>query len=200
MTLRSDLAFISDWVKPHSHVLDLGCGDGKLLAHLQQTRQVTGYGLEIDEEMIATCISAGINVIHTDVNKGLGNFADKDFDYVIMAQALQVVTKPDILLREMLRVGREGIVTFPNFGHYKCRFPLLFQGRMPISATLPKQWYNTENIHLCTLHDFESLCEELGIEVLQRAVVKHSTLQPTFMAKVLPNLFGETAIYRIQLK
>jgi len=200
MTLRSDLAFISDWVKPHSHVLDLGCGNGKLLAHLQQTRQVMGYGLEIDEELIATCINAGINVIHTDLNEGLGNFIDNDFDYVIMTQALQVINKPDVLLREMLRVGQEGIVTFPNFGHYKCRIPLLFEGRMPVSATLPKQWYNTENIHLCTLHDFENLCEELGIQVLQRAVVDHSTLRPTLMTKILPNLFGETAIYRIKLK
>lgn len=199
MDLRTDLALLSEWIAEGSHVLDLGCGDGTLLAHLQDIHQVTGYGLEIDDDNIALCIQAGVNVIHTDLNQGLSDFSDDSFDYVVMTQALQTIRRPDLLLIEMLRVGREGIVTFPNFGHWQARFSLLFGGVMPTSRVLPSQWYNTENIHLCTLRDFEKLCETLDIEVLQRAVVdtKHRT---SWSMRLLPNFFGEIAIYRFRSK
>jgi methionine biosynthesis protein MetW len=197
--LRTDLALISEWIDEGSHVLDLGCGDGTLLANLRETRQVTGYGLEIDDDNIARCIKQGVNVIHTDLNEGLSDFADQSFDYVVMTQAIQTIRRPDQLLLEMLRVGREGIVTFPNFGHWKARSSILFGGRMPISRALPSDWYDTENIHLCTLKDFERLCHKKWIEVLQRAVVDidHRT---TFLMHLLPNWFGEIALYRLRRK
>lgn len=201
-TLRSDLALISEWIDPHSHILDLGCGDGTLLAYLRDTREVTGYGLEIDEAHIEQCVKSGVNVIHydlNDLNQGLCDFLHESFDYVVMTQALQTVHRPDLLLLEMLRVGREGIVTFPNFGHWACRWSLGITGYMPLSPALPNQWYDTENIHLCTIRDFEKLCRELEIEIKQRAVVDpdHRT---RFLMNVMPNLFGEIALYRFARK
>ncbi len=127
MALRADLALISEWIRPEAHILDLGCGDGRLLAHLRETRQVSGYGLEINDDNILNCIRAGVNVIHfdlNDLNKGLCDFNEDSFDYVVMTQALQTVRYPDFLLMEMLRVGQEGIVTFPNFGHWSCRLSI----------------------------------------------------------------------------
>jgi len=199
MTLRNDLALISQWVVEDSHVLDLGCGDGTLLAHLRTLRHITGYGLEIDDDNLALSVQAEVNVIHTDLNQGLSDFSDDSFDYVIMTQAIQSIRRPDKLLIEMLRVGREGIVTFPNFGHWQARFSLFFNGIMPMSRALPNEWYNTENIHLCTLKDFERLCHTLDIEVIQRAVVntKHHT---TGLMRLMPNLFGEIALYRFRKK
>jgi methionine biosynthesis protein MetW len=199
MDLRTDLALISEWIAEGSHVLDLGCGDGTLLAHLRDTRSVTGYGLEIDDENIALCLQARVNVIHTDLNQGLSDFADDSFDYVVMTQAIQTIHQPDKLLIEMLRVGRQGIVTFPNVGHWQARASLFFGGVMPISRALPSEWYDTENIHLCTLRDFEKLCDELDIEVLQRTVVdrRHRT---SWSMRLIPNLFGEIALYRLRSK
>lgn len=199
MDLRTDLALISEWIAEGSHVLDLGCGDGTLLAHLRDTRQVTGYGLEIDDDNIELCIQVGVNVIHTDLNKGLSDFADDSFDYVVMTQAIQTVCFPDKLLMEMLRVGYEGIVTFPNFGHWQARFSLFVGGVMPISRALPSEWYNTPNIHLCTLFDFEKLCDKLEIEVLQRTVVD-TTHRTSWSMQLRPNLFGEIALYRFRRK
>ncbi|ALG68014.1 methionine biosynthesis protein MetW [Beggiatoa leptomitoformis] len=195
MELRTDLALIGQWIKPNSHVLDLGCGDGTLLAQLHEERQVTGYGLEIDDNKIVHCIEKGVNVIHTDLNQGLSDFTDNSFDYVIMSETLQAIHRPDLLLQEMLRVGREGIIAFPNFGHWECRLSLFFGGRMPVSEALPNPWYNTENIHLCTLYDFEKLCEELGVTILQRAAVDRYHRPRTGM-RILPNLFAEIALYR----
>lgn len=197
--LRTDLAIISEWITPGSHVLDLGCGDGTLLAHLRDTRQVSGYGLEIDEDEILQCIEVGVNVIQADLDKDpdLMEFKNSSFDYVIMAETLQAIRYPDKLLLEMLRVGREGIVTFPNFGHWQARFNLGLLGRMPLSRALPHQWFNTPNIRLCTLRDFEKLCADLGIEILERVVVDpaHRT---SLAMKLLPNLMGEIALYRFR--
>jgi methionine biosynthesis protein MetW len=199
MELRTDLALISEWITEGSDVLDLGCGDGTLLAHLRDTHKVNGYGLEIDDESIVLCIKAGINVIQTDLDKGLSDFSDDSFDYVIMTQAIQTIRYPDKLLIEMLRVGRQGIVTFPNFGHWRARGSLFFGGVMPTSHALLSQWYNTENIHLCTVRDFENLCDRLDIEILQLAVVdlEHHTRWPMHL---MPNLFGEIALYRLRSK
>ncbi len=199
MELRTDLALISEWINEDSHVLDLGCGDGTLLTHLRDARSVTGYGLEIDDDNIVSCVKTGVNVIHTDLNQGLSDFRDDSFDYVVMTQAIQTILQPDILLMEMLRVGRQGIVTFPNFGHWRARSSLFFGGVMPISRALPSKWYETGNIHLCTLRDFEKLCYQLDIEVLQRAVVdtKHCT---SWSMRLLPNVFGEVALYRLRSK
>lgn len=198
MNLRTDLAFISDWIMPGTRVLDLGCGDGRLLAHLRDVRQVTGYGLDIDEEKLVHAIAAGIHVIHSDLNEGLSDFTDNSFDYVILTQTLQAIRRPDLLLLEMMRVGREAIVTFPNFGHWLCRAHIFFRGQMPLSRALPEEWYHTDNIHLCTLADFERLCQQLNIKVLQRAVVDTTHQTPPLM-RLMPNLMGEIALYRLRL-
>ncbi len=197
MSLRPDLEIIGEWIAPHSRVLDLGCGDGTLLSRLRATRQVTGYGLEIDSANIVKCIKAGVNVIQTDLDAGLSDFDANSFDYVIMSQTLQAVYYPERLLDEMLRVGREGIVTFPNFGHWQCRLQLTLGGHMPVSRTLPSEWYNTPNIHLCTLQDFERLCRKKGIAILERTVVDHAHRTSLGM-RLWPNLLGEIALYRFQ--
>ncbi len=194
--LRPDLKIISEWIRPGSRILDLGCGDGALLAYVRDQRQVRGYGLEIDADKIIRCIQVGVNVIHTDLEAGLADFDDDSFDYVIMTQTLQAVQHTERLLDEMLRVGREGVVTFPNFGHWKCRMQLALGGRMPVVKTLPHAWYNTPNIHLFTIRDFEQLCRDKGIQLLQRLVLDHAhRLSPGLQR--FPNLLGEVALYRL---
>jgi methionine biosynthesis protein MetW len=199
MELRTDLALMSEWITEDSHVLDLGCGDGTLLAHLGDSRNITGYGLEIDDDNLELCIEKGVNVIDTDLNQGLSDFNEDSFDYVVMTQALQTIHRPDLLLKEMLRVGKQGIVTFPNFGHWKVRKSLFLSGLMPKTRALPEDWYISENIRLCTLHDFEKLCNTLDIEVLQRAVVdtKHHS---SWLMSLMPNLLGEIAVYQFRSK
>lgn len=196
--LRPDLAIISKWIEPGSRVLDLGCGDGTLLDHLKRERDVDGYGLEIAPDNIVTCIQRGVSVIQSDLDAGLTDyFDDNSFDYVVMTQTIQAVHYPSRLLSEMLRVGREGIVTFPNFGHWSSRLQLALGGRMPLSRALPNEWYDTPNIHLCTLKDFESLCHRLDINILQRNVVDTAHRSNIGM-KLLPNLLGEIALYRFR--
>jgi methionine biosynthesis protein MetW len=194
--MRLDLRLAERWIKPQSRVLDLGCGDGELLAHLRDKFDTKGYGLEIDEDKINDCVARGVNVIQQNLNKGLSNFGDNSFDSVIMTQALQAVEKPDQLLNDMLRVGKQAIITFPNFAHWKTRSYLFFKGQMPVSEALPYSWYDTPNIHLCTFRDFEALCQKLDIKILNRLAVDDDQ-QGSFLMKYLPNLMGEVAIYRV---
>jgi methionine biosynthesis protein MetW len=197
--LRADLSIIADWIKDGSKVLDLGCGDGTLLAYLREQHNVLGYGLEISPFNIEDCIDKNINVIQADLNNGLkAYFSDNSFDSVIMSQTLQATEQPDLLIEEMLRVGNEGIVTFPNMAHWRARFQLAFKGIMPVTKNLPNQWFNTPNVHLCTLNDFEVLCEKHDIEILQRTVVDHSHRKGNWLMKLFPNLLGEIAIYRFR--
>lgn len=193
--MRIDLNEIQHWIAQSSRVLDLGCGDGTLLKFLIDNKGVQGYGLEIDAEQINACIDKGLNVIEQNLDQGLGNFGDKTFDTVIMTQALQTLHFPHLVLDEMLRVGKECIVTFPNFGHWKARLHLALQGRMPVSDLLPYEWYNTPNIHFCTFKDFEVLCRERHIKVISRQVVNEQSGQA--FKDIMPNLFGETAIYHL---
>lgn len=196
-SLRADLATIAGWFPQGSSVLDLGCGDGTLLAHLMQAKGCFGYGLEIDSGNITSCIQRGVNVIEQDLNDDdLSVFDDGSFDTVVMTQALQAVKRPDFMLDQMLRIGREGIVTFPNFAYWRLRWYLSTKGRMPESKTLPYHWYDTPNIHLCTFRDFEALCADKGIRILQRSVVDDRH-EAQWLSRVWPNFFGQVAVYHL---
>ena len=189
---RPDLAAIAAWIPRGASVLDLGCGDGSLLRYLRETRAVRGYGVEINDLDIVSCIANGVNVIHDDLESGLSDFEDGSFDFVILSQTLQATRHTEALIREMLRVGREGIVSFPNFGYWRNRLGVL-RGNMPVSSELPYQWYDTPNVHLCTLHDFESFCRNHNVAVLERRVMTGER-----EVSLLPNLLGSTAAYRFQ--
>jgi methionine biosynthesis protein MetW len=194
--MRLDLSHIERWIAPGSRVLDLGCGDGVFLEFLRDQRNVRGTGLEIDQKYITAAIARGINVVEQNMDEGLSNFPDQSFDTVVLALALQAVNYPERVLEEMLRIGREGIVTFPNFGHWRSRLMLGFKGRMPVSSFMPYAWYNTPNIHFCTVKDFEDLCRAKSIHILAREVVSEKKRQP-MLANKWPNFFATTAIYHI---
>jgi methionine biosynthesis protein MetW len=194
--MRLDLQLIPKWIKNGSHVLDLGCGDGELLKSLKQHNDVTGLGIEIDPDYITECVAKGVGVVEQDLNKGLKNFQNNSFDVVLMTHALQTLRSPHLVIDEMLRVGKQCVVTFPNFAHWRCRWYLGQQGRMPVSKFMPYEWYNTPNIHFCTVKDFEALCHQKRIRILDRAVVGQDSKQSMF-EQWLPNLFGVTAVYHI---
>lgn len=193
--MRTDLNVVKSWIQPGSYILDLGCGDGALLADLTQNKRCSGYGLEIDHEKITHCLRKKINVIEQDLDVGLKNFESHSVDVVVLSQTLQAVRFPEKLLDEMLRVGRECIVSFPNFGHWRCRLHLALQGRMPVSKLLHYSWYDTPNIHLCTIKDFQKLCFDKGIRIINRTVVSNSPVDQ--LLKKPANFFGETAIYHL---
>ncbi|MGH1486242.1 MAG: methionine biosynthesis protein MetW [Cellvibrionaceae bacterium] len=194
--MRIDLNIILSFITQNSSVLDLGCGDGTLLRRLKEQKNIRGVGLENDHEKITECIEQDIAVVEHDLNDGLEDFDDNSYDSVIMTLALQAMERPDHVLEEMLRIGKECIVTFPNFGHWKARWHLSLNGRMPVSDLLPYQWYDTPNIHFCTVKDFEALCKERDITILHRDVVTEGSLGKG-LVKLHPNLFGETAIYHL---
>ncbi len=197
-SLSAEQILIADWIAEGSRVLDLGCGDGALLAELHASKHVTGYGIEIDPDNIVACIERGVNVIHSNLDEGLSDFDEDSFDYVIMTQTVQAMRFPHLLIDEILRIGREGIVTFPNMGHWKCRAQFML-GRMPVTRYLPNTWYDTPNIHMCTVKDFDELCEAEHIEILERAAVD-SQHRAVIGMRLLPNLLAEIAIYRIKRK
>lgn len=192
MSLRPDLQTIANWIKPNSRVLDLGCGDGELLAYLAREKSVDGYGVEIDVDKVVACVEKNVNVLQYDLESGLAVFESNSFDYVVLSLTIQAMHNVEGILSEMLRVGRTGIVTFPNFGYWENRWQLL-HGRMPVSDTLPYQWYNTPNIHLCTLRDFDIFCQEHGWTVLEKLVTHQG--QPVTL---LPNWLGSVAYFRLQ--
>ncbi len=189
---RPDLEAIAAWVKPDASVLDLGCGDGLLLRHLAETRSVRGYGVEIEDAKVIASVANGVNVLQGDLELGLADFDTGSFDYVILSLTLQAVRHTEAIVREMLRVGREAIVTFPNFGHWSHRWQVI-RGRMPVSGELPYHWYDTPNVHLCTIRDFESLCATHRIRILERLVLTEG--RPV---SFLPNLLGSLAVFRFE--
>lgn len=192
--IRADHELIAQGVARDSRVLDLGCGDGQLLAHLQRARRVRGYGIEIVPERVVAALNNGIQVLQVNLEEGLSGFAGHSFDTVILSQTLQAMRHTEALLAEMLRVGREGIVTFPNFGYWRHRWQVLW-GKMPKSSDMPYEWYDTPNVHLCTLEDFEALCQRMGVQVMERRVMgPHGN-----SVALWPNFLGSLAYYRIRL-
>ena len=189
---RPDFEAIAGCIRPGASVLDLGCGDGELLAYLKHGRQVKGYGVEIADANVLACVRNGINVIQSDLERGLAGFDADSFDYVVLSQTLQAMRRTEAIVMEMLRVGRQGIVTFPNFGHWHNRLQIA-AGRMPVSPDLPYQWYDTPNVHLCTLSDFEAFCAARRIRVLERIVLHQGR-----RVSVLPNLLGSLAVFRFE--
>jgi methionine biosynthesis protein MetW len=192
--LRYDLDLIAHWIKPGSRVLDLGCGDGALLAHLRDARQCVGYGVEIADHHVLECVKQKVNVVQANLDAGLRLFADDMFDTVVLSQTLQAMHRVESVLREMARVAREGIVSFPNFGHWKHAFSLL-AGRMPVTKQIPYQWYDTPNIHLCTPKDFEILAARLGLVITHKALLAEG--KPV---AALPALRATLAIYRFETR
>ncbi|CUA81850.1 MULTISPECIES: methionine biosynthesis protein MetW [Gulbenkiania] len=189
--LRPDLQLIADWITPGSRVLDLGCGQGELLAWLKTHKQVKGYGVDLEVANIVACVAAGVDAIQGDLETGLADFGDATFDHVILSQTIQAMRHTEEILNEMLRVGREAIVTFPNFGYWQNRLQIL-KGHMPVSETIPFEWYNTPNIHWCMLGDFENLCAKNGVRVAERVVMDQGR-----RVHWLPNLLGSLAFYRV---
>jgi methionine biosynthesis protein MetW len=189
---RQDFAIIAGWLKFGSKVLDLGCGDGALLKYLRDGLEIRGYGVEKDDANWLASQENNINVIQMDLESGLSGFEDQSFDTVILSQTLQAMRNTEGIVQEMLRVGGEAIVTFPNFGYWRNRLQLMV-GRMPVSKSLPHQWYNTPNVHLCTIHDFDALCEKHHITVIERKVITNGN-----DVHYVPNLFGDLAMYRLK--
>ena len=192
MIARPDFAAIAQWVTPNAKVLDLGCGDGSLLKYLKEARGTHGYGIEIDDANILACVEKGVNVIQMDLETGLSGFEPQSFDFVILSQTLQAMRNIELVVKEILRVGLQGILTIPNFGYWRRRIQII-GGRMPVSEDLPYQWYDTPNIHLCTLGDFEAFCRGHGVRILERHVMCDGK-----DVSLLPNLLGNLAVYRFE--
>jgi methionine biosynthesis protein MetW len=192
---RADFARIANWIAPNSKVLDLGCGDGTLLTQLKKTHNIHGYGVEKDDANWLKAMNNGMDVIQMDLESGLSGFEAQSFDVVILSQTLQAVLNTEAIVYEMLRVGREAIVTFPNFGYWRYRFQLAMGGHMPVSDTLPYQWYDTPNVHLCTIQDFDEFCRKSNIVIEERLVLTDKEA-----VNFMPNLMGCLAMYRLRSK
>ena len=196
-TLRPDLAVIASHVPPGSRVLDVGCGEGELMAVLRDERQVDARGMEIDPEAVEKCVARGLSAVQGDADRDLADYPDDAFDYVILSQTLQATREPREVLRQMLRVGKRAIVSFPNFAHWQVRLRLVFGGRMPETPSLPFKWYDTPNIHLCSIDDFRALCADMGVRI-ERAIVLDRNSKPINLPPLLANLLGEQAVFMLR--
>ncbi len=190
--VRADLKRIASWVEPGSRVLDLGCGDGTLLAHLQNKKQCVGAGVELSDQQVIACVRRGVRVIQQNLEEGLALFDDHQFDTVVLSRTLQSMHNTERILREMVRVAHYGIVSFPNFGYWPHGWSIL-RGRMPVTGEMPYEWYNTPNIHLCTLRDFEDLAKKLGLRITDMATFKEDK-----EVKLLPGWRSTLAVYRFE--
>ncbi|MCS4533652.1 methionine biosynthesis protein MetW [Neisseria montereyensis] len=190
--LRDDLQLIYDWIPSGSRVLDLGCGDGELLSALISRKNCSGYGVEIDTDGVIAAMERGVNVIQADLEQGLQDFDDNSFDILVLSQTIQAMQNTETILRDLTRVAKQAIVSFPNFGYWRNRLQIALLGHMPVSERMPYQWYNTPNIHWCTLQDFDRLCEKNQIRVLERTVMTAGK-----QVNLLPNILGSLAFYRV---
>ena len=193
--VRKDFDLISEWIEPNSRILDLGCGDGSLLKLLNSKRNVTGYGVDSSIDKTIKSIDNKINIINSNINDNLGFFKTKSFDYVVLAQSLQVVENPISLIKEMLRVGNEVIISFPNMGYWRSRLYLLLKGEMPVTDELPYSWHSTPNIHLCTIKDFKKMCTKNNFKITDEII--NNSYGANISSKSLSNLLGVSAIFRI---
>ena len=196
--LRVDLQRIAEMVAPGARVLDIGCGDGALLDHLARDKRVDGRGIELSMEGVRSAVAHGLSVIQGDADTDLKDYPPGAFDYVILSQTLQATREPKDVLQNMLRIGRRAIVSFPNFGHWRIRMSLALRGRMPKSKTLAYQWYDTPNIHLCTVRDFTDLCADLGVTVERAMTLDNNGNIRSKDAGMLSNLFGEQAVFLLR--
>ncbi len=199
-SIRVDLQIIADMIETGTRVLDVGCSSGALLDYLVHFKQVDGRGIELSTEGVNTCVSNGLSVIQGDANIDLKDYPDQAFDYVVLSQTLQAMNNPRAVVEQMLRIGRHAIVSFPNFAHWRVRYHLGLKGRMPVSETLPYQWYETPNIHFCTIRDFTVLCKEMGISVERSVSLDNngSAVRRVDMTPFLSNLFGEQAVFLLK--
>ncbi|MHC4593269.1 MAG: methionine biosynthesis protein MetW [Planctomycetota bacterium] len=195
MPLRLDYQMIEEYVEPGAKVLDLGCGDGALLEELISQKGIEGVGIEIDLKEVQKCVGRGVPVYHGDMLEGLAMFEDGRFDCVVLSQTLQQALRPDEVVKEMLRVGRRAVISFPNFGHWRVRLHLLLHGKMPVTDVLPYRWYDTPNIHLLTIRDFFALCNAQGLRIIDRTY-----LTPEYhrLPGILPNLLASMAIFIVE--
>ncbi|GGG44951.1 methionine biosynthesis protein MetW [Chelatococcus composti] len=197
--VRPDHRLVAEMVEPGARVLDVGCGDGALLALLERERRVDGRGIEISREGVSQCVARGLSVIQGDADTDLADYPDDSFDYVILSQTIQATRQPRQVLEHMLRIGRRAIVSFPNFGHWRIRLELGLKGRMPVTEKLPYSWYDTPNIHFCTIRDFVALCDEVGAQ-MERAVALNAGGEPVRVN--VPwwvwNLFGESGVFLLR--
>ena len=200
-SMRYDLQIIASWIEPGSKVIDLGCGEGDLLQHLIARKGVQGTGIEINEEKAARCIEKGLSVLQGDINAEVHDYPEGSFDYVILSQTLQQVYQPDALIHAMLRIGRRGIVSFPNFSHWQMRLQLLFRGHAPVSRQLPYQWFDTPNIRVITLKDFRKFVHDVGLRILKEAAIDtHSEDRYGSIVEWFPNLRATYGIFMIGAK
>ena len=199
--IRVDLQLIADMIEPNSRVLDVGCGDGTFLDYLVHFHHVDGRGIELSMAGVKASISAGLSVIQGDADTDLKDYPDNAFDYVVLSQTLQAMVQPKAVLSHLLRIGKRAIVSFPNFAHWRARLYLGILGKMPVSKTLPHQWHDTPNIHLCTIRDFVALCRELGIVIeTQKILDTEGHVRQVGPWLFSANLLGEQAVYLLRKK